>query len=210
MPDAQISPAAPAPAVVVNSRDTRIMGVHPQQGHTTNGKGVQIHGDQTVRSTMGASGARVAAPNGLPQGTPKAQTGAAISKPAPTPTSVTKAATAKADGVLTSAEAALCLDIVEGQVAQVVIASLQTSPMLELAKDVVKKLRVQAGVPATVPLPWDLAPAAIAAAPVPVPIPVPDPAAAPVLSESSQGPASPDRAAAAGGGAQVNVATATK
>ena len=54
MPDAQISPAAPAPAVVVNSRDTRIMGVHPQQGHTTNGGVVQIDGDQTVRSTMGA------------------------------------------------------------------------------------------------------------------------------------------------------------
>jgi hypothetical protein len=216
MPDAQISPAAPAPAVVVNSRDTRILGSHPQQGHTTNGKGVQIHGDQTVRTTMGASGARVAAPNGLPQGTPKAQTGAAISTPTPTPASVAKpaakATTAKADGVLTSAEAALCLDIVEGQVAQVVIASPQTSPMLELAKDVVKKLRVQAGVPATVPLPWDLAPAAIAPVPVPVPapVPVPDPAAAPVLPESSQGPASPDRAAAAGGGAQVDVGSSPK
>ena len=160
MPEAQISPAAAAPAVVVNSRDTRIIGVHPQQGHTTNGGAVKIGGGQPVHATMGASGARVAAPSGLPTGTPRAQTGAAISKPAPQTSTAKPAAAAKVDAsALTTAEAALALDNIEGQVFAVVIASPTTSLMLELAKDVVKKLRAQAGIPATIPLPWDLAPA---------------------------------------------------
>ncbi len=170
MPDAQISPAAPAPAVVVNSRDTRILGSHPQQGHTTNGGAVKIGGGQPVHATMGASGARVAAPSGLPTGTPRAQTGAAISKPAPQTSTAKPAAAAKVDAsALTTAEAALALDIIEGQVSAVVIASPTTSLMLELAKDVVKKLRAQAGIPATIPLPWDLAPAKIEdVAPAPI------------------------------------------
>jgi hypothetical protein len=182
MPDAQISPAAAAPAVVVNSRDTRIMGVHPQQGHTTNGGAVKIGGDQVVRATMGASGARVAAPNGLPTGTPKAQTGAAISHPAPAGATAAKPATTTKgridgktdDAALTAAEAALALDIVEGQVTQVIIMNAAPSAILVLAKDVVRKLRAQAGIPTTVPLPWDLAPAQVSsAAPVPVPVSVP-------------------------------------
>ena len=179
MPEAQISPAAAAPAVVVNSRDTRIMGVHPQQGHTTNGGAVKIGGGQPVHATMGASGARVVAPSGLPTGTPRAQTGAAISKPAPQTSTAKPAAAAKVDAsALTTAEAALALDIIEGQVSAVVIASPTTSLMLELAKDVVKKLRAQAGIPATIPLPWDLAPAKIEDV-APAPAAAASPAASP-------------------------------
>ena len=193
MPEAQISPAAAAPAVVVNSRDTRIMGVHPQQGHTTNGGAVKIGGGQPVHATMGASGARVVAPSGLPTGTPRAQTGAAINKPAPQTSTAKPAVAAKVDAsALTTAEAALALDIIEGQVSAVVIASPTTSLMLELAKDVVKKLRAQAGIPATIPLPWDLAPAQVSPAapvlaPTPVPVPDPAPAVAPAAPESVSG-----------------------
>jgi len=190
MPDAQIHPATLAPAVVANSRDTRIMGVHPQQGHTTNGGAVKIGGAGTVRSTMGAAGARVA--SNVPAGTPKAQTGAVVA-PAqkPAQAGAGKAAVAALKGNvndLTTAEAALALDIVEGQVTQVVIAGAPPSPMIELAKAVVVKLRAQAGIPATLPLPWDLAPPqVIPAAPVPdpVPVPVPDLTAAVPAAESA-------------------------
>ena len=201
MPDAQIRPATPAPAVIANSRDTRVLGVHPSENHHTNGKAVQIGGGpgQAVNATMGAAGARVNAPaQGAsgPVGTPKAQTGAVVTAPgtpfAPPGARAAVKATAIAPpqgsavpsraalpkggaqvqsaNALSLAEAALALDIVEGQVAQVIIANQAPGHLLQLAKDVVVKLRAQAGIPSDIPLPWDLAPPAIVA-PVPVPVP---------------------------------------
>ena len=136
----------------------------------------------------------MAAPSGLPTGTPRAQTGAAISKPAPQTSTAKPAAAAKVDAsALTTAEAALALDIIEGQVSAVVIASPTTSLMLELAKDVVKKLRAQAGIPATIPLPWDsragagLACGARSRPPPPFPFPIRLRLLAPAAPESVSG-----------------------
>ena len=184
MADCQIRPAAEAPAVVSNSRDTRMLGSHPSENHVTNGKGVQMTAGpgQAVRSTMGAAGARVAATT-APAGTPKAQTGTIIQKPAavqPVKAPAT-AATVKADAgnAFDKSEAALALDIVEGEVSRAITTNAVPASMVELAKSVVRKLRAQAGIPASIPLPWDLAPPQISSAPVPVPgnpqgLPVPD------------------------------------
>jgi hypothetical protein len=172
MAEVIIRPATPAPAVQANSRDTRVVGVHPEQTHITNGAAVKVTGGPgaAITANMGPSGARVKAPN---QGKSESAKPIATTERPPLAPSAPRAAgkaTAAAPVAppkpeLTLAEAALALEIVEGQVAQVVMVQAAPSATLELAKDVVRKLRAIAGVPDSVPLPWDLAPPPVTDAP---------------------------------------------